>query len=96
MFQDGVRPFIEWIDYFHDYSILILLMITISLGVLMVDIVVTTFRDVRFIDDQLVEMYWTILPGVVLVFIAFPSLGLLYVIDEANVPGITIKVVGHQ
>ena len=57
MFQDGSRPFIEWMDYFHDYSILILLMITISLGVMMVDLIITSFRDVSFIEDQLVEIY---------------------------------------
>ena len=96
MFQDGCRPFIEWIDYFHDYRLLILIMITISLGVMMVDLIITTFRDVRFMYDQMVEMYWTMFPGVVLVLIAFPSLRLLYVIDESNVPGITIKVLGRQ
>ena len=57
MFQDGCRPFIEWIDYFHDYSILILLIITILLGVVLLDLVITTFRDIRFIEDQIVEMY---------------------------------------
>ena len=96
MFQDGRRPFIEWIDYFHDYSLLVLIMITISLGVMIVDLIITSFRDVRFIDDQIVEIYWTLFPGVVLVFIAFPSLRLLYVMDESNVPRITIKILGRQ
>ena len=95
-FQDGGRPLMEYLDYFHDYSILVLLIITISLGVVMVDLITTTFRDRRFMDNQGVELLWTMFPGVVLVFIAFPSLRLLYLMDESIIPSITIKVLGRQ
>jgi len=33
---------------------------------------------------------------VVLVFLALPSLRLLYLLDEVNDPGLSIKAVGHQ
>lgn len=32
----------------------------------------------------------------VLVFLALPSLRLLYLLDEVNDPGLSIKAVGHQ
>ena len=42
------------------------------------------------------ELVWTILPSVVLVFIAVPSFVLLYAMDEVLQPTITLKVIGHQ
>ena len=48
------------------------------------------------IEGTLVEIVWTIIPAVILLFIAFPSLKLLYTMDEVIEPGITVKVIGHQ
>jgi cytochrome c oxidase subunit 2 len=42
------------------------------------------------------EIVWTIIPSVVLVFIAVPSFALLYSLDELIDPSLTLKVVGHQ
>lgn len=41
-------------------------------------------------------MIWTLLPSVVLLTIAFPSLRLLYLMDEILNPIIRIKIIGHQ
>lgn len=48
------------------------------------------------LSGQIIEIIWTILPAIILLFIAFPSLRLLYLIDEINKPLITLKVIGHQ
>jgi len=51
----------------------------------------------RFLlEGQTIEIIWTVLPAIVLVFIALPSLRLLYILDEVNSPSVTIKTVGHQ
>lgn len=42
------------------------------------------------------ERIWTVLPAVFLLLIAFPSLRLLYLMEEYEYPEITIKVLGHQ
>ena len=42
------------------------------------------------------ELVWTIVPSVILVFIAVPSFVLLYAMDEVIQPTITLKVIGHQ
>ncbi len=39
---------------------------------------------------------WTIIPAIVLILVAFPSLRLLYIIDEVVDVGVTIKAIGHQ
>lgn len=51
----------------------------------------------RIVADHLVERLWTILPIVVLIFLVYPSIYLLYLIDERRVEFLcTLKVIGHQ
>src|SRR5260370_4728349 len=40
------------------------------------------------------ELVWTITPALILIFIAFPSFRLLYLMDEVISPTLTIKIVG--
>jgi len=47
-------------------------------------------------EGQEIETVWTILPSLLLVFIALPSLKNLYLIEDNKIPSITIKVTGHQ
>lgn len=54
----------------------------------------TKCRDIY--EAQEIELIWTFLPGVILIFLAIPSLRLLYLIDEIDNPLLTIKTVAHQ
>jgi len=47
-------------------------------------------------DSHLLEAIWTVLPIVILLFMAVPSLYLLYLIEEVTNPVLSVKVVGHQ
>ena len=42
------------------------------------------------------EIVWTIIPSIILMLIAIPSFGLLYMMDDVIEPGMTIKINGHQ
>jgi cytochrome c oxidase subunit 2 len=53
-------------------------------------------HHINFNYDTLIEIIWTIIPSIILIFIAIPSFMLLYSIDEIVYPQITIKVIGHQ
>ena len=55
-----------------------------------------SYDDKGEIEGTTIEIVWTIIPAVILVFIAFPSLQLLYSIDEVVDPSLTVKVIGHQ
>ena len=50
----------------------------------------------NFTDHRTLETIWTIVPAVILLFIAFPPLRLLYVMDEVMDPSITLKAIGNQ
>jgi heme/copper-type cytochrome/quinol oxidase subunit 2 len=54
------------------------------------------YYDNYTIDSHLLETVWTVLPMFILAFIAFPSLFLLYLIEEISLPEVSVKVVGHQ
>jgi cytochrome c oxidase subunit 2 len=54
------------------------------------------YRNDKFIHGTLIEVIWTIIPSIFLIFIAIPSFTLLYTMDEIIDPFLTIKVIGHQ
>jgi len=49
-----------------------------------------------FTHHDTLETIWTVIPSIILVFIAIPSLLVLFALDEIGVPLLTIKAVGHQ
>lgn len=54
------------------------------------------FSCLNITERQKIETIWTIIPAILLLFLALPSLWLLYLLDKTNNPLITIKTIGHQ
>nr|QXJ80271.1 cytochrome c oxidase subunit II [Dahira obliquifascia] len=94
--QNGASPLMEQIIFFHDHTLIILIMITILVGYLMLNLFFNKYINRFLLEGQMIEMIWTILPAITLIFIALPSLRLLYLMDELNNPLITLKSIGHQ
>nr|QZH43597.1 cytochrome c oxidase subunit II [Coboldia fuscipes] len=94
--QDSNSPLMEQLIFFHDHTLLILIMITLLVGYLMFMLFFNTYTNRFLLSGQMIEIIWTILPAIVLMFIALPSLRLLYLLDEINDPSITLKSIGHQ
>nr|AOY39216.1 cytochrome c oxidase subunit 2 [Helophorus sp. BMNH 724835] len=94
--QDSASPLMEQLSYFHDHTMMILLMITILVGYLMASLFWNKYNHRYLLEGQMIELIWTILPAVTLIFIALPSLKLLYLLDEINSPLISVKSIGHQ
>nr|YP_009050543.1 cytochrome c oxidase subunit II [Dysmicohermes ingens]AIG24332.1 cytochrome c oxidase subunit II [Dysmicohermes ingens] len=94
--QDSASPLMEQLTFFHDHTLLILIMITVLVGYLMNTLFFNKFTNRLLLEGQTIEIIWTILPAITLVFIALPSLRLLYLLDEICDPSITLKTMGHQ
>nr|AQM57879.1 cytochrome c oxidase subunit II [Dendrolimus kikuchii]AWT58400.1 cytochrome c oxidase subunit II [Dendrolimus kikuchii] len=94
--QNGASPLMEQIIFFHDHTLIILIMITILVGYLMINLFFNNYINRFLLEGQMIELIWTILPAITLIFIALPSLRLLYLLDELNNPLITLKSIGHQ
>lgn len=93
---DRNSPLIEQLNFFHDHTLLILLIITILVRYMIIILFFNSFTNRFLLHGQTIEIIWTILPAIILIFIALPSLRILYLLDEINNPSITLKTIGHQ
>lgn len=95
-FQNSSSFIIEQLIFFHDYTMVMMIIVIFLVGYILV---ISCYREnynLMLFEGQELEIIWTILPGLFLVFIAFPSLRLLYLMEETDVYDITIKLLGRQ
>nr|YP_008083508.1 cytochrome c oxidase subunit II [Onychostoma alticorpus]AGN48507.1 cytochrome c oxidase subunit II [Onychostoma alticorpus]BAW87836.1 cytochrome c oxidase subunit II [Onychostoma alticorpus] len=95
-FQDAASPVMEELLHFHDHALMIVFLISTLVLYIIIAMVSTKLTNKFILDSQEIEIVWTILPAVILVMIALPSLRILYLMDEINDPHLTIKAMGHQ
>lgn len=95
-FQDAASPVIEELLHFHDHALIIVFLISTLVLYIIVAMVTTKLTNKNILDSQEIEIIWTILPAIILILIALPSLRILYLIDEVNNPHLTVKAIGHQ
>nr|ASM41881.1 cytochrome c oxidase subunit II [Scaphoideus varius] len=95
-FQDAVSPIMEQLIMFHDHTMMILTMITIAVIYMMSSLIVNKFTNRMLLEGQMIELIWTLMPAMLLIMIALPSLKILYLLEETNKPLITLKAIGHQ
>nr|YP_002586884.1 cytochrome c oxidase subunit II [Stenella attenuata]APD82047.1 cytochrome c oxidase subunit II [Stenella longirostris]ATV99218.1 cytochrome c oxidase subunit II [Delphinus delphis]ACB06065.1 cytochrome c oxidase subunit II [Stenella attenuata]APD80747.1 cytochrome c oxidase subunit II [Stenella attenuata]APD80760.1 cytochrome c oxidase subunit II [Stenella attenuata] len=94
--QDAASPVMEELLQFHDHALMIVFLIS-SLVLYIITLMLTTkLTHTSTMDAQEVETIWTVLPAVILIMIALPSLRILYMMDEINNPSLTVKTMGHQ
>ena len=95
-FQDAASPLMEELIFFHDHAIIILVIIISLVGYAAVSLMVNSLTCRSLVEGQEIETIWTIIPAVILVFLALPSLRLLYLLDEVGDCSLTLKSIGHQ
>nr|QIQ26173.1 cytochrome c oxidase subunit II [Coelorinchus multispinulosus] len=95
-FQDAASPLMEELLHFHDHTLMVVFLISTLVLYVIVAMVSTKLTDKLISDSQEIEIIWTVLPAVILILIALPSLRILYLMDEINNPHLTVKAVGHQ
>uniref|UniRef100_A0A8X8RGC2 Cytochrome c oxidase subunit 2 n=2 Tax=unclassified Glyptotermes TaxID=2626267 RepID=A0A8X8RGC2_9NEOP len=94
--QDSASPIMEQLISFHDHALMILLMIITMVAYMMTTLTLNKYVNRYMLEGQMIEVAWTIAPAIILVFIAVPSLRLLYLMDEIHNPALTLKTIGHQ
>nr|YP_009305736.1 cytochrome c oxidase subunit II [Akialoa obscura]ANT45539.1 cytochrome c oxidase subunit II [Akialoa obscura] len=94
-FQDASSPIMEELMGFHDHAMMIALAIC-TLVLYLLTHMMTGKLSSSTVDAQEIELVWTILPAMVLITLALPSLRILYMMDEINEPDLTLKAIGHQ
>nr|YP_010385030.1 cytochrome c oxidase subunit II [Pinnaxodes major]UPL65040.1 cytochrome oxidase subunit II [Pinnaxodes major] len=94
--QDASSPLMEQLIFFHDHIMLVLVLILTFVGYLMASLFSNSLINRYMLENQPIEIIWTSVPALILIFIALPSLRLLYLLDEINSPSLTLKTIGHQ
>nr|ABM53841.1 cytochrome oxidase subunit II [Paratropes sp. 1 DJGI-2006] len=94
--QDSASPIMEQLIYFHDHTMMIITMILIVVSYMMIMLFNNKLINRFLMEGQMIEVAWTVAPAIILIFIAIPSLRLLYLMDEINNPNLTLKTIGHQ
>nr|WNS64247.1 cytochrome c oxidase subunit 2 [Ficus subintermedia] len=95
-FQDAASPLMEELIFFHDHAMMILVMIISLVGYAALSLMLNKYTCRSLVEGQEIETIWTIIPAVILVFLALPSLRLLYLLDEVGDCSLTVKSIGHQ
>jgi len=100
-FQEPRSPSAEQIFAFHDLLLYIEVAIVLFVLAIMAYIIVKFNSKANPVPSKnthntLLEVVWTVVPILILVVIAVPSLKLLYFTDRTENPELTIKVTGNQ
>lgn len=100
-FQEPVTPVMEQLDSLHDGLTITITVITLFVLALLI-IVMVKFREEKnpnpskVTHNTTLEIAWTVIPILILVAIAIPSVRALYYMDKAVEPDMVIKAVGYQ
>lgn len=94
--QNSNSPILDLLIYFYDLTIVFLTFITI----IILAIIISLYKNVitnRFLSKgQNLETLWTLIPILILLIIALPSIKILYLIDTTLHPKLSLKAIGHQ
>lgn len=99
LMQDPASPIMAGIVEFHDYILYYLIIILTVVTYFIIARIMTNRGAVglKYLNHSTVlEIIWTTIPAIILVFIAIPSFKLLYSLDEIVKPAVTLKAKGCQ
>jgi cytochrome c oxidase subunit 2 len=100
-FQDPATPVAAGMISFHHFLMFVLIIIGVGTFWLLYRSVSLFSSDKHpepktWTHSAPLEVIWTIIPALVLLMIAGPSFSLLYSLDEAIKPDLTLKAIGNQ
>ncbi len=100
-FQPAASPVMERIETFHTELVWIIVAVCVFVLALLVWIVVKYRAGANAVPSKvhhntILEVAWTLIPVIILVFIAVPSFRLLYFEAVIPKPDVTIKAIGKQ
>jgi len=100
-FQGAASPVMEQIESFHTLLLWIIVATCVFVLALLVWIVIRYRASANPVPSKvhhntLLEVAWTLIPVIILVFIAVPSFRLLYFQETLPKPDVQIKAIGKQ
>lgn len=99
--QDPATNTMEGIINFHNFILCIIIAIAVSVGIVLIE-ALWKFNakkhpvPTKFAHASILEIVWTAIPALILLYIAGPSFTLLYALDENCSRSLVYKVTGSQ
>lgn len=99
--QEAASPMAEHIHEFHNMLLWIIIATALFVLVLLIWVIIRYNHKAnpvpaKFTHHVMLEILWTLVPIIILVFIAVPSFRILYYNDRTETPEMTLKIVGYQ
>lgn len=100
-FQDPASPVMEQLYHMHDFLLILITAISVLVLIALIYICLRFNRKANPVPSKTshntkLEIIWTVVPIIILVAIAIPSLRLHYYMEQDINPELTIKVTGYQ
>ena len=100
-FQESASPIMDRILSLHNTLFILICVIAAIVTALLGYVMFRYSAERQKVASQtthhtLLEIVWTAIPAIIVVFIAIPSVKLIYFTDAEPKDALTIKVVGHQ
>lgn len=100
-FQPPATPVMEQLNSLHDFLLVIITLITLFVLVMLTYICIRFRRKANPVPSKTahntrLEIVWTVIPILILVVIAIPSLRIHYFMERDTEMDMTIKVTGYQ
>ena len=100
-FQEPSSSILHSIVEFNQHLLAIIMIIVILVGWALYHIITNfiefnSIENRKFTHSKNLEIVWTSIPAITLFLLSIPSFTLLYAMDEAAAPDMTVKIVGHQ
>lgn len=91
----------EGILLFNQHLMFLLVLIIVFVGWILFHTVFQFMETLnssqtKFVHSKELEIVWTSIPALILLFLATPSFTLLYAMDEISEPELSVKILGHQ
>nr|YP_009735103.1 cytochrome c oxidase subunit II [Acropyga fuhrmanni]QBG38603.1 cytochrome c oxidase subunit II [Acropyga fuhrmanni] len=94
--QNSNSPSYDMMIFFHDFTMMILLFIMTMIFYIIISLINNKLVNRFLLKGHTIELIWTIIPMMILIFIAIPSISILYLTDDMFNNKLTIKTLGHQ
>nr|BAJ08102.1 cytochrome oxidase subunit 2 [Kinyongia fischeri] len=94
--HDATSPAMEELLFFHDYSMLMMLLIGVTVVTALIIAMSAKTYHASLTDANHLEFLWTLLPVMTLLFLAAPSMRTLFLLESQTTPHFTIKTLAYQ
>lgn len=100
-FQPASSTSMEKLAWLHHFLLYVIFIVSAVVTALLVYVCIRFRRSKNPVPSKtthntLIEIIWTVIPIMILVAIAIPSLRIHYYVDKTDKPDLTLKVTGYQ